>query len=58
MSIAWCLKNQNVTTVLLGASSKEQLAHNLASLEIKSKLDREVMAEIKRVSNQCFSVCA
>jgi len=58
MSIAWCLKNPNVTTVLLGASSKEQLSHNVASLEVKSKLTKEVMAEIKRVSNRCFSVCA
>ena len=32
LSIAWCLKNKNVSSVILGASKKSQLKENLESL--------------------------
>src|SRR5688572_18638163 len=46
LSIAWCLKNPHVTTVILGATKKEQLLENLKSLEIVDKLDENVMKRI------------
>ena len=43
LSIAWCLKNQNVSSVILGASKKGQLKENLASLEVYDILNDEIM---------------
>jgi aryl-alcohol dehydrogenase-like predicted oxidoreductase len=49
LSIAWCLKNSNVSTVILGATKKEQLLENLGSLDIVSKLNDEVMQKIEDI---------
>jgi aryl-alcohol dehydrogenase-like predicted oxidoreductase len=46
MSIAWCIKNPNVTTAILGATKKEQLLENLKALEVLPKLTPEVMQRI------------
>jgi voltage-dependent potassium channel beta subunit len=46
LAIAWCLKNPDVTTVILGATKKEQLLENLKSLEVVEKLDNDVMKRI------------
>jgi len=46
LSIAWCIKNPNVTTAILGATSKQQLLENLGSLEASEKLTAEVMQQI------------
>lgn len=46
LSIAWCLKNPFVTTVILGATKKEQLIENLKSLELVDKIDDDVMKRI------------
>ena len=43
LSIAWCLKNQNVSSVILGASKKNQLKENLDSLKVYDMLDEELM---------------
>ena len=43
LSIAWCLKNPNVSSVILGASKKSQLKENLASLEVYEKLNDETI---------------
>jgi voltage-dependent potassium channel beta subunit len=39
LSIAWCLKKPNVSTVILGASKASQLKENLAAVEVAQKLD-------------------
>jgi voltage-dependent potassium channel beta subunit len=46
LSIAWCIKNPNVTTAILGASRKEQLLENLKSLDAAEKLNAEIMKRI------------
>lgn len=46
MAIAWCLKNPNVSTAILGATKKEQLKQNLSALEAVDKLTPEVMKEL------------
>ena len=43
LSIAWCLKNSNVSSVILGASKKSQLKENLASLDAYAQLDDEII---------------
>jgi voltage-dependent potassium channel beta subunit len=49
MSLAWCLKNPNVSTVILGASKPEQLRENLEVREKKHLLTEDVMAEIEKI---------
>jgi voltage-dependent potassium channel beta subunit len=49
MAIAWCLKNPNVSTVILGASKEEQLKENLQSLDDLPKLTPEVMMRIEGI---------
>ena len=46
MSLAWCCKNPNVSTVILGASRASQLKENLASLDVVPKLTPDVMQKI------------
>jgi voltage-dependent potassium channel beta subunit len=46
LSIAWCVKNENVTTAILGATKKTQLEENLKSLKVLPLLTDEVMKEI------------
>lgn len=50
LAIAWCLKNPNVSTVILGASRKSQLEDNIASLGVVDKLTDEVMARIDAIA--------
>ena len=47
MSIAWCLKNPNVSTAILGASKVGQLEENLKALEVLPLLTDEVMTWIE-----------
>jgi voltage-dependent potassium channel beta subunit len=49
LSIAWCIKNPNVTTAILGATRKEQLAENLKALDVLPKLTPEVMQRIEEI---------
>ncbi|MEO7444384.1 MAG: aldo/keto reductase [Ferruginibacter sp.] len=49
LSIAWCLKNPDVSTVILGATKKQQLTENLKSLEMQTLLTPEVMADIEKI---------
>lgn len=49
LSIAWCLKNPNVTTAILGATKKEQLTENLKALEVLPNLTEEVMQQIEGI---------
>ncbi|HVG11442.1 MAG TPA: aldo/keto reductase, partial [Flavisolibacter sp.] len=46
LSIAWTIKNPNVTTAILGATTKEQLVENLKALEVLPLLTDEVMKKI------------
>lgn len=49
LSIAWCIKNPNVTTAILGATKKEQLLQNLRALDVLPKLSEEVMQIIEDI---------
>ena len=49
LAIAWCLKNPDVSTVIVGASNQEQLKENLAALPVAEKLDGAVMKRIEGV---------
>lgn len=50
LSIAWVLKNPNVSTAIMGASRIEQLKENLASLDVVPLLTDEVMMRIDEIT--------
>ena len=39
LAIAWCLRNPHVSTVILGATRKEQLLQNFEALELANRFD-------------------
>jgi voltage-dependent potassium channel beta subunit len=49
LAIAWCAKNQNVSTVITGASRKSQIIENMKALEVMPKLTPDMMARIEKV---------
>lgn len=49
LSIAWCLKNPHVSTVILGASRLSQLEDNLKSMEAVDRLTPDIMEKIETV---------
>ena len=49
LSIAWCLKNDNVSTVILGASKLAQLKENLSALEAAENLNESLMERIEAI---------
>jgi voltage-dependent potassium channel beta subunit len=49
LSIAWCLKNPHVSTVMLGATRLEQLHENLKAAEAVALLTAEVMERIEDI---------
>ncbi len=49
LSIAWCIKNPNVTSAILGATKEAQLLENLEALDVLPKLTTEVMDRIDTV---------
>ena len=49
LAIAWCLKNPNVSTVILGASKTTQLKENLKAMDIADKLTPSILETIEVV---------
>jgi len=49
MSLAWLLKNPNVSTVITGASKVTQVEENMKAVDIKEKLTEDVMERIHQI---------
>ena len=49
LALAWCLKNKNVSTVLLGATNSKQLRENLGCIDVALKLDDSHMESIDEI---------
>ena len=49
LAIAWCLLNENVSTVILGASRLEQLQENLAAADVVPLLTEDVQAQLANI---------
>ena len=49
LSLAWCLQNPNVSTVITGASKVSQIDDNMKALEVSEKLNDELMNEIEKI---------
>jgi voltage-dependent potassium channel beta subunit len=48
LALAWCLRNPNVSSVILGASSVAQLAQNLNVLQMREKLSDTLLSDLER----------
>jgi aryl-alcohol dehydrogenase-like predicted oxidoreductase len=49
LALAWIIKNPNVSTVITGASSVEQVQENMKAAEVKEKLTDDVMNKIESI---------
>ena len=50
LSLAWCAKNPNVSTVITGASSAAQVRENMTALDAMPLLTEEIMGRIDLIS--------
>lgn len=46
LALSWCLKNQNVSTVILGACKMSQLEENIKAMDMYTKIDDVMMTKI------------
>jgi len=49
LSLAWCAANKNVSTVILGATSPQQVHDNCGAMKLLPKLTDDVMNEIEGI---------
>ncbi len=49
LAIAWCVKNPNVSTAILGASKPEQLTETITALEVLPLLTSEVIEKVESI---------
>ncbi len=49
LGVAWCLKNENVSSVILGASKTSQLEENLKAADKTGLLTDEAMGKIEKI---------
>ena len=49
LAIAWCLRNPNVSSVILGASRVSQLEENLGALDLLAQLDAAAWEQVEVV---------
>ena len=50
LAVGWCLKNEHVSTVILGASKLAQLTDNLRVLESLERLTPDVIKQLDRIT--------
>ena len=49
LSLAWCVRNPRVSTVITGASRPEQVTENMKALDVVPRLTADVLARIDAV---------
>ena len=47
LAIAWCLKNENVSSVITGASHPQQIEENMQAIHVKHQITDEIKALIE-----------
>jgi voltage-dependent potassium channel beta subunit len=51
LAVAWCLRNPHVSTVMLGATKKEQLVQNLEALDLAERFDDATWSRIEAATS-------
>ena len=49
LSLAWCIRNSDVSTAIIGAMKPEQLVEDLGALDVCKKLNKEILEEIEAI---------
>ncbi|XP_039877757.1 voltage-gated potassium channel subunit beta-2 isoform X1 [Simochromis diagramma] len=49
LAIAWCLRNEGVSSVLLGSSSPSQLTENLGAIQVIPKMTAGIASEVDHI---------
>jgi aryl-alcohol dehydrogenase-like predicted oxidoreductase len=49
LAIAWCLKNQNISSIIVGTSNEDQLKENISSIGFVNNLTLEIMDDIEKI---------
>jgi aryl-alcohol dehydrogenase-like predicted oxidoreductase len=49
LALAWCVKNKNVSCILLGATKEDQIEANLKAISVIEKLTDEHMEAIEKI---------
>jgi aryl-alcohol dehydrogenase-like predicted oxidoreductase len=49
LALAWAAKNENVSTVILGATKVEQIVDNCGAIKLLNSLDDKTMEEIEEI---------
>lgn len=49
LALAWCIKNKNVSSVIIGASKVSQLMENLESVSVADRMSHECMVKIDEI---------
>uniref|UniRef100_A0A3P9CX34 Voltage-gated potassium channel subunit beta-1 n=2 Tax=Haplochromini TaxID=319058 RepID=A0A3P9CX34_9CICH len=49
LAIAWCLRNEGVSSVLLGSSSPSQLTENLGAIQVIPKMTAGIASELDHI---------
>ncbi|XP_025070674.1 voltage-gated potassium channel subunit beta-1 isoform X6 [Alligator sinensis] len=49
LAVAWCLRNEGVSSVLLGSSNPEQLIENLGAIRVLPKMTSHIVNEIDNI---------
>ncbi|XP_018429480.1 PREDICTED: voltage-gated potassium channel subunit beta-3 isoform X2 [Nanorana parkeri] len=49
LAIAWCLRSEGVSSVLLGVSTCDQFIENLGSIQVLSQLTPQIITEIDQI---------
>jgi aryl-alcohol dehydrogenase-like predicted oxidoreductase len=49
LALAWCLKNEDVSTVITGASKPEQVVENMKAIDKVDFLTDDVMERIEEI---------
>lgn len=49
LALAWCLKNENVSTVITGASKPEQVKQNMKAIDKVDSITNDVMEKIEEI---------
>lgn len=49
LALIWCLRNQNVSTVITGASNVKQVEQNMKAMDLVDKVDDAAMEKIEEI---------
>jgi len=52
LALAWCARNENVSTVITGATSRKQVEENMGATDVVSRLDGDALDRIGAILSQ------